>query len=105
MTRSWLNFIGGMLVLLVLAYGLLPSVVGTSELQNFCATIQAGEHTEELIKRINIAGYAIEEIDVADANYILVLNKKEMSRFVCEVTLQDKNVASARYVLNRPSNK
>jgi len=92
-----------MLVLMLLAYGLLPSVVGTSELQNFCATIQAGEHTEELIKRVNIAGYAAESIDVADTNYILVMNKKEMSRFVCEVTIQDKNVASARYVLNKPS--
>jgi len=103
MTRSWLNFIGGMLVLLVLAYGLLPSFVGTSELQKFCATIQAGEHTEDLIERANNAGYATEIIDVADANSILLKNKNEMSRFVCEVRIQDKNVASARYVLNKPS--
>ena len=90
-------------MLMVLAYGLLPSVVGTSEAKDFCATIQAGEHTEELIKRANIAGYSAEAIDVADANYILVKNKKEMSRLVCEVTIQDKNVTSARYVLNKPS--
>jgi hypothetical protein len=92
-----------MLVLMVLAYGLLPSVVGTSELQNFCATIQAGEHPEELIRRANSAGYAAEAIDVADGNYILVKNKKEMIHFVCEVTIEDENVASARYVLNKPS--
>jgi len=103
MTRSWLNFIGGMLVLMVLAYGLLPSVVGTSELQKFCATIQAGEHIEELIGRANNAGYATEIIDMADANSILLKNKNEMSRLVCEVRIQDKNVASARYVLNKPS--
>jgi len=92
-----------MLVLMVLAYGLLPSVVGSSGLQKFCATIQAGEHTDELIKRVNIAGYAAEAIVVADANYILLMNKKEMSRFVCEVTIEDKSVASARYVLNKTS--
>ena len=92
-----------MLVLMLLAYGLLPSVVGTSELKNFCATIQTGDHTEELIARANIAGYATEATDVADANYILVMNKKEMSRFVCEVTIQDMHAVSARYMLNKPS--
>lgn len=90
-------------MLMVLAYGILPSVVGTSELQKFCTTIQAGEHTNELIGRANKAGYTADAIDVADANYILLKNKKEMSRFVCEVKIQDKNVASARYVLNKPS--
>jgi len=102
MTRSWLNFIGGMLVLLVVAYGLLPSVVGTSGLQNFCATIHAGQNQEELIRRANMAGYAVEEIDAVDTSYILVMNKMEVSHFVCEVTIQDVNVAGARYVLNKP---
>ena len=103
MTRSWLNFLGGMLVLMALAYGLLPSFVGTSELQQFCATLQAGEPADGLIKRVNKAGYAAEEIMVNDADYILVTNKKEKSRFVCEVKLQAENVAGARYVLNKPA--
>ena len=90
-------------MLMVLAYGLLPSIVDTSELQNFCATIQTGDQIEELIDRASNAGYSIKTTNVADVDYILVMNKKEMSRFVCEVTIQDKNAASARYMLNKPS--
>jgi len=105
MTRSGLNFIGGMLLLMVLAYGLLPSVVGSSKLKDFCTTIQAGESTEKLIKRSDIAGYTNNVINVAGTSYILVTNKKEVSRFVCEVTVRDESVASARYLLNKPENK
>ena len=100
MTRSWLNFIGGMLLLLLLAYGFLPSIVDTSILQEFCTKIQPGEKIEELIERANIAGHTTKAISVADADYILVMNKKNSSRFVCEATIQDKNAVSARYVLN-----
>lgn len=90
-------------MLMVLAYGLLPSIVGTSELQNFCATIQTGDQIEELIERASIAGYITKATNVAGTDYIVVMNTKEMSRFVCEVTIQDMHAAGTRYVLNKPS--
>jgi len=100
MTRSWLNFIGGMILLVLLAYGLLPSVVPTAALHNFCTAIQPGDLIEELIEQASMAGNTTKTLDVADTRYLLVMEKKDVSRFVCEVTIKDKNVVSARYVLN-----
>ncbi len=100
MTRSWLNFIGGMILLLVLAYGFLPSIVSTPALQQFCSAIQPGEQIEGLIERASTAGYATRVLDVADASYVLVMDKKAESHFVCEVKVHDKKAVSKRYVLN-----
>ncbi len=100
MTRGWLNFIGGMTLLVLLAYGLLPSIVATPALHKFCTTIQPGEQIEELIERASMAGYTTKALEVADTNYILMMEKKVMRRFVCEVTIEEKNIVSTRYVLN-----
>lgn len=100
MTRSWLNFIGGMILLLVLAYGFLPSIVNTPALQQFCAAIKPGEQIEGLIERASAAGYNTRALDVADASYVLVMDKKAESHFVCEIKVKDNITVSTRYVLN-----
>lgn len=100
MTRSWLNFIGGLILLVLLAYGLLPSIVTAPALLKFCTAIQPGDQIEELIEQASVAGYSTKALDVADVSYILVMENKNVSRFVCEVTIEEKNAVSARYVLN-----
>ncbi len=102
MTRSWLNFIGGLILLVLLAYGFLPSIVSAPALHKFCTAIQPGDQIEELIERASVSGYKTKALDVADASYILVMENKNVNHFVCEVTRQEKNAVSARYVLNKP---
>ena len=100
MTRSWLNFIGGLILLVLLAYALLPSTVPRTALYKFCTAIQTGNQIEELIEQARMAGYTTKALDVADTNYIIVMEKTGVRRFVCEVTIQGNSAVSTRYVLN-----
>ncbi len=100
MTRSWLNYIGGMILLVALAYALLPFMVGEPAMKQFCATIQPGDQIEGVIERASKAGYAAKVLDVDGITYVLVMDEDAMSRFICEITTKDEIAVNARYVLN-----
>ena len=100
MTRKIFNIMGGLIILFVIVYTLYPFIVGRSEMETFCSSIRIGEAKTELINRAQTAHYLTKESNLNGADRLLVINSRAMGRYICEVTLEENRVATAKYVSN-----
>ncbi|MFC1523721.1 hypothetical protein ACFL6N_02910 [Thermodesulfobacteriota bacterium] len=100
MKRKLFYYIAGSLILGTIISVLYPFIVGGGEMEEFCSAIKPGEMKNELMNRAKGARYSIVESNFDGADMLLIIDSRAMGRYICEVTLQDEQAATTKYVYN-----
>ena len=77
-----------------------PLITGRDKMETFCAGIDPGLSQTTVLDSARVEGYDVRAYESDQAQLDLIVDRRAMGRFVCEVTYIEGVVEAARYVHN-----
>ena len=90
----------GAVMIVMFAALMWPLVTGGDNMETFCAGINPGISRATVLDRTRMEGYDVRPYESDQAQLDLIVDRRAMGRFVCEVTYIEGMVEAARYVQN-----
>jgi hypothetical protein len=80
--------------------GIWPFIVGAPRMKAFCSSLTPGLSVAELQSRAESKGYRVMLSPVRQGLPGLIVDRRAMGRFICEVGMKDGQLLTAKYLFN-----
>ena len=90
----------GVVMVVMFAALMWPLITGGDKMETFCAGIDPGLSRATVLNSARVEGYDVRPYESDQAQLDLIVDRRAMGRFVCEVTYVEDSVDSARYIHN-----